>query len=108
MFDNLQLLPAKRVNLCNLVDWSGRSQRGLPAQPAWRLLRIGDETLIAAGGSGKTCCVFAPVKGQLELFSYDLKERIWSLYNRPPQYLNQDLKDFLAEVVAASESVATA
>lgn len=106
MFDNLELLPVSRVNLRSLVNWAGCTQRGLPPQPDWRLLSVEDDTLIAAWGTGKFCWVFAPVKDRLELFSYDLREQHWSLYNRPPQHLDQTLQAFLAEVVDSSESVA--
>lgn len=109
MFQNLDLLPVKRIHLRKLINWSGASQRGLPPQSEWRILPIGEETLIAAWGNGKLCWVFAPVKdGKLELYSYDLGEKVWSLYNRPTQHRHEDLQAFLDEVVKASESIATA
>lgn len=110
MFREIELLPSNHVNLRKLVTWAGRSSRSLPPQPKWRLLSAEDETLVAAWGVGKVCWVFAPInaRGSLELFSYDLGENQWTLYNRPPQYLNEDLKAFLDQVVEASKCVATA
>jgi len=109
LYDNRNELPTSRVNLRALVFWAGETQRGLPPQPEWRLLPVSDETLIVAWGTGKACWVYAPVKGgKLELFSYDLGENQWSLYNRPPQHQHEDLLAFLDEVTKASDSIAVA
>lgn len=104
LFDNLDALP-QAPHLADLVRCTGASQRGLPAQPAWQLVPIGDETLIVAWGAGRTCGVFAPDRDQLKLFTFDLRERMWS-NNRPQQHANEDLKAFLEQVVDASGSVA--
>lgn len=94
---HLEALPPSTGCLKNLIQWAAMANRALAPVADWHIVIDGDRPVIAAVGTNQVCHLYcANDSGKLELYSYNLKDNTWSANNRPPQFRDSALKEFIA------------